>query len=250
MSARFERLLLVMCVLLLAACTVAPDAAAPTLAGGQPESQPAEAAPPPLEEQGPPVAQPGQGGVVSSDGSAQSSPPLPAGQISLPGSPPSEPFPTIDAAELPQEGAPAMPQPASWQTYTDAQYSFAVSYPDTHVILPETQAPGAIAPGMVQQINIMEQGTAASEFAQYTPPDLAVQVFEAGGLTLEEWLDANEPGSARTARSISGKPGYKVVRPTQLAPNEFFYVAAGGYIYRVAPLGEQGMAMLPSFTLR
>jgi hypothetical protein len=133
--------------------------------------------------------------------------------------------------------------------YSDPQFGFSFTYPASYVILDESEAPAAIAPGMLYQLRVQPADVAASELGPYTPPVFMVQVFDAGGLGLEAWLKANEPDGTSTAAEVGGRQGAKLALPLMLAPNEFFYALAGGRVYRITPLGPEAEPMLSSLRL-
>jgi hypothetical protein len=144
---------------------------------------------------------------------------------------------------------PIEPTPSAWLTYEAAQFGLRLSYPDTLVVLPETEAPSAIAPSLLHRVRFQTQLLAGSDMVDYEPARLAVEVFDGGGRTLEEWIDAQGIDGDRTPIVIDGAPGYHIVSAMMIAPNERYALARGGYIYLLTPLGPYAEEMIQSVKL-
>lgn len=187
-------------------------------------------------------------GVVSSQPDAQGQAPAPPpGDTSayiIPGSPgqggiAGQPLGGADPA--------AEATPTNWQTYADEQFGFAVTYPDTYVILEQPSPRETPAPGVVHQVQFQDKTLATGDTAALEPPQFRIEVFEKpADITLEQWLDGNAEGAA-TPIALGELNGYQVSLNTMQAPNRFYYTASDTHIYRLTPLGPYAEEMLESF---
>lgn len=132
--------------------------------------------------------------------------------------------------------------PVGWQTYTDPTFGFTINYPQgyTPVVNPEREA-SELAP--IYQVSFLDS-TGDPTMAQFD-----IEVFENGGLSLEDWLNAHGPEGTRTPMDIGNRSGYEVTLIIEIAPNQFYYVADDSNIYKLTPLGPSGQEMLKSFKL-
>lgn len=137
------------------------------------------------------------------------------------------------------------------QTYHDNQYSFAVIYPADYVLLP-SKIPPQQQPQPAHKVQFLSKMLAQSDTAALQPPALAIEVYDnPNQQPLEVWLRANRllPASFTSQPyTLAGASGLQVSNPQQLAPNQFNYLAHGGQIYRLIPLGADGTQMIGSFT--
>ena len=141
--------------------------------------------------------------------------------------------------------------PAEWNTYTDAVHRFAVSYPDGLGILPEKTSPPG---GAVARVRFQDTQILSGAFAELEPPRLTIEVFAAKpGTPLTDWLrSVNRLPAAATTTRVALRGAAEAVRVQerrQLAPNDFYYVAAGDRVYVLTPLGGYSAEMLASFRL-
>lgn len=140
--------------------------------------------------------------------------------------------------------------PAGWPMYVDTAFGFTLRYPAAYAIVPEPAQPDPGVPDRLKQVRFLDKSLAASDTAQLQPADFAVEVFaNTANRSLEGWIDAQAPAGQRTAATISGHPAYLVTLPTQQYPNQFYYVAAGGLIYRVLASGRYAEAMLATMVI-
>ncbi|HEX6291779.1 MAG TPA: hypothetical protein VFZ66_21515 [Herpetosiphonaceae bacterium] len=196
-----------------------------------------QAALPPAQNQGA-QAVPGQpaqgsGGMGATGGGPQAQPGVPA------------------AAPPGQQGAPnaAPAQPASWLTYSSAQFNFSIDYPDVYVVAEGGDLPQNI-PHLIQRVRFMDKALAASPTANLQPPQFMIDVFEnTDALVLEDWIAANERRGTPTEADVGNLRGYLVALQTMQAPNQFYFVSHGQYVYRLTPLGHFSAEMLRSFKI-
>lgn len=140
--------------------------------------------------------------------------------------------------------------PTGWSTLTNQQYRFSIAYPDAYTVLDEPVAPPADLPDLVFRARFQDREIAASDTADLNPPMFSIEIFaNPGQLALDAWIDRQGPRGSRRELTIGGKPGYEVTLPTQLAPNQFLYVAHDAHVFRLIPLGPFSADMLRSFTL-
>ena len=188
----------------------------------------------------------GQEGVISSGGSDSGSTGVPgavAGGGAVGGG-------DTGSADPPAEPEAQPGTPVTWQVHTDPRFHFSIAYPDAYVILNEPDQLSGITPQPVQRVRFLNKTTAAGELADRAPADFAVEVFEnTGHVPLEAWLDANAPQGTRTAATVGNTTGYEVALQIMLAPNRFYYVARGDYVYKLTPLGQYSVEMQTSFKL-
>ena len=108
-----------------------------------------------------------------------------------------------------------------------------------------------VAPNLVQRVRFQDKQLAAGETAQLEPPQFVIEVSDnKAGISLERWIDANmPPGGSRSAATVGNRRGYQVTLNIMLAPNQFYYVADGAYVYRITPMGQYSEKMLASLKI-
>jgi hypothetical protein len=140
--------------------------------------------------------------------------------------------------------------PTDWQRYRNAEYAFQIDYPPALVILDEPEPFAAIAEQLLWRVRFQERSLAAGEFAQLEPAQFSVEVFaNTPTLPLEQWLDQQPIQGQRSAQQIAGQPGYRLQASTLMAPNTFYFVAHGSFVYRLIPLSTEAEQMLGSLVL-
>jgi len=142
--------------------------------------------------------------------------------------------------------------PSGWQTYSDADYAFALDFPPEYVIQAEPVQPPAARRLPLRRVRFQQRDIAAGQFADREPAQFTVEVFERlGRQSLREWLQSEgrlpQDAVVTPVRLAGADEGIRVQMRQQLAPNDFVYFARGEYIYALTPLGEQGNQMLASF---
>lgn len=141
----------------------------------------------------------------------------------------------------------------SWQAYSDATYSYEISYPSNYVIIERERQ--QMQPQPVSQVLFLDKSLAASETANLQPPNFSIHVFDnSSQLPLEEWLQANGLlGGAKKFEMepypVAGVEGARVSSPLLMAPNSFIYVPHGSYIYKLTPTDPHSEQMLDTFQL-
>jgi hypothetical protein len=142
---------------------------------------------------------------------------------------------------------------SNWQVYVDDTYGYEIRYPPNYVIVEKEQQ---LEPKPVSQVLFQDQGLAHSDTAALQPPQFSVAVFDnRAQIPLEQWLQSNGllGGAQRLQMEpyrLAGVQGVRVISPLMIAPNEFYYVAKGNYIYKLTPMGKYSEQMLATFTFR
>ena len=141
--------------------------------------------------------------------------------------------------------------PSGWHVFLSRDFRFSVAYPDEYAIVPEgsTRDDGRAFRVRFQDKQLLQTG-----FGTLEPPRFTVDVFAATSETaLRSWLASSNrlpAGAVVTPVAQAGaREALRVQLSIQLAPNDFYYYAAGEYIYSLIPLGEFGSQMLASFRL-
>lgn len=155
---------------------------------------------------------------------------------------------------LPDQGGSASPTSEGsnkpMQTYQDSQYGFEVSYPADYTITPAKISPQQ-HPQPARRMQFLSQQLARSATASLQPSEFAIEVYDnAHQQLLLDWLRSTGLLSASfTAQtySLAGTDSLQVTNPQQLAPNQFYYLAHGNYIYRLIPLGVIGSQIMNTF---
>ncbi|HBL25865.1 MAG TPA: hypothetical protein DD490_03415 [Acidobacteria bacterium] len=158
---------------------------------------------------------------------------------------------TAGPAPVPPPGA-ATAAPEGWTAYTDP-YGFTVSYPASLVLLPEPEPLPALRPPLLHRVRFLDRQLAAGDTAALEPPQFSVEVFAAPSGPLRPWLEDNGRLSNGSGVEILEVPGaheaLRIRDPQMLAPNEFFWVAAGPNAFLIVALGPEGEAMRKTFRL-
>ena len=139
--------------------------------------------------------------------------------------------------------------PTAWLTYTNQTYHFSIAYPNTYVLLDQASAQDQAQVKRVFQVRFQDQRIAASPIAHMEPPQFQIEVFDnTATLALGRWVEDHRMNGERADVKIGGQPGLRVTLMTMMAPNQFYYVAQGPYVYRLTPLGPFSEQMLASFS--
>jgi hypothetical protein len=203
---------------------------------------------------------PGGAAGVDAGGAA-----LPGGQGSGPGLPGAVPGQSPGAAGQPVMGSGGMGNagppsqaasnpapsavPASWLSYSSQQFGFSIDYPDLYVVVDQGNLPQDL-PSVVGRVQFQDKALASSPTANLQPPQFLIDVFEnKDSLVLEDWLAANERRGTAQASAVGNASGYVVRLQTLQAPNQFYFVSQGQYVYRLVPLGQYSDQMLQSFKI-
>lgn len=134
-----------------------------------------------------------------------------------------------------------------WQAYRNDQYSVELRYPpDYAAVKPRNQ----LRPAPLFRVWFKEASLVNSPIADREPPRFAVDVYDnATRQTLDAWLAGsgvtrNFSRMTQQAVEVGGVQGLRVTDQTLLAPNTFYYVARGPFVYRFTPLGGLSGEML------
>lgn len=180
-----------------------------------------------------------EGGNISSSGKRSS-----AGE---PGNSPGQIGSVGPEGMTPEE---AQDQPQTWLTYLDEEFNFSINYPDSYTILPEPEPFESIDPGLLQRVRFLDAQLAAGNTAEYEPPNFTIEVFAQDDMTLEEFVSRDEKRGDREAYVLGNMVGIRVILMQLIAPNQFYYFAQDGYIYKLTPLGPYAVDMLSSFQVK
>ncbi|HEU4329325.1 MAG TPA: hypothetical protein VFS21_39670 [Roseiflexaceae bacterium] len=138
--------------------------------------------------------------------------------------------------------------PTEWLIYTNQSYLFTVRYPNTYVLLEPANPADPLQAARVFQARFQDQQIASGPLAAMEPARFQIDVFDnSSGRDLAQWLDDHAITGQRADASVGGQAGLRVTLMTMQAPNLFYYVARGAYVYRLTPLGPLGEQMLASF---
>jgi hypothetical protein len=131
-----------------------------------------------------------------------------------------------------------------WRIYRNEQYSLELRYPSG--LLPHN----GLQPPPLFRVWFKPASLVNSPIADREPPQFAVDVYDnASQQPLDTWLTGS--GVARNlARPneevvrVGGIAGIRLTDQTLLAPNTYYFVARGPFVYRLTPLGGLSGEML------
>jgi hypothetical protein len=144
-----------------------------------------------------------------------------------------------------------------FQLYRSDLCHFQIGYPNGAPAdyVPQEGAVESQGSATVCRVAFQDRTLAQSDTAAFQPPMFLIEVFDRGNSTqtLEAWLQGQPMAGKNTATiepiTLSSVAGLKVTLMQEMAPNQFFYVAKGTYVYKLTPLGLYGNAMLGTFKL-
>jgi hypothetical protein len=137
-----------------------------------------------------------------------------------------------------------------WLTYFDQAFSFSIIYPQTYTILPEFANSVIDDPVKVHQVRFQDIQLATGDSAEFELPTFTIEVFELGDQTLEAFIAQIEPGGHKEEYQVNNLNGFRVYYNQLIAPNEFYFFSANGYVYKLTPLGSYSQEMLHSFNIQ
>jgi hypothetical protein len=133
------------------------------------------------------------------------------------------------------------------QVYRNTQYSFELRYPpDYAVVLPRNE----LQPPPLFRVWFKPASLVNSPIAEREPPQFAVDVYNnTSQQPLDAWVAAagvaqNLTRPNKEVVQVGGADGIRLTDQTLLAPNSFYYVARGPFVYRLTPLGGLSSEML------
>jgi len=142
-----------------------------------------------------------------------------------------------------------------FQLYRSELCHFQIGYPNGSPAdyVPQEGAVQSQGTATVCRVAFQDRVLAQSDTAALQPPTFLIEVFDRGNSaqTLEAWLQGQPQLGKNTATTesttIGGVAGLKVTLMQEMAPNQFFFVAKGNYVYKLTPMGLYGNAMLGTF---
>ena len=142
----------------------------------------------------------------------------------------------------PTSAVQSTPDLSTWLTYTNPLYGVTLRYPSIYkvVVLQEQLQPAPI-------FRVGMQPASLTNPSGMEPPMFAIDVYDnASHASLDAWLASRVSlGTAtRDAIQVGGENGIRIAYQTLLAPNTFYYVARGSFVYRFTPLGTYSDDML------
>lgn len=140
-------------------------------------------------------------------------------------------------------------QDVTWLTYHDQAFSFSINYPNIYLTLPESTNSGDDDPANVHQVRFQDIQLATGDTADFEIPSFSIEVFDLGDHSLEGFIALNEPDGLMEAYQENRLSGFRVSHKRLIAPNEFYFFSANGYVYKLTPLGIFSQEMLHSFQI-
>ena len=141
-------------------------------------------------------------------------------------------------------------QTVNWLTYQDQTFRFSINYPEKLVILPENDPSAATQPEVIHQVRFLDQQLARGDTADLEIPDFTIEIYDLGNQTLEAFLEVNLEQGELERYKLGDLSGFRVYLNQMIAPNEFYYFADHGFVYKLTPLGMYGQEMLDSFQVQ
>ncbi|MGB5844233.1 MAG: hypothetical protein WBD62_00200 [Anaerolineales bacterium] len=141
-------------------------------------------------------------------------------------------------------------QVVNWLSYQDQTYRFSIDYPESYMILPEEGLSLGSEPGLLMNVRFLDQQLASGDTADLEIPDFTIEIFDLGNQTLETFLEDNLERGERERYKLGDLSGFRVYLNQMIAPNEFYYFAEYGFVYKLTPLGMYSQEMLDSFQVR
>jgi hypothetical protein len=135
------------------------------------------------------------------------------------------------------------------KTYTSEQFGFSFDYPSSWSVQERSDGDGS----KLLTLKLLSPDENVDVLRDYSPGSLGIEVFpNPQRLELRKWLDEHgwpfgQSGRSVTTTSIGGRPALEIATARMFAPNRFIYVAADGFVVRLAPLAAESPAILRTF---
>ena len=136
------------------------------------------------------------------------------------------------------------------KTYTSEQFGFSFDFPASWSVQERSVRDGS---DLLLNLKLLSPDENVDVLRDYSPGSFGIEVFpNPKRLELRNWLDEHgwpfgQSGRSVTAMSVGGRPALEVATAKMFAPNRFIYVAADGFVLRLAPLAVESQAVLRSF---
>lgn len=127
---------------------------------------------------------------------------------------------------------------STWSTYANRRFELTLRYPPDYAA---TEIDTPSLPARVLRLAL--QPVSLRNPTGLEPPAFAVDVYDnVSRQSLSAWLTgsglvAGMRRPTQDAVQVGGVPGVRVIDQILLAPNTFYFVARGQFIYRFTPLG-------------
>jgi len=138
---------------------------------------------------------------------------------------------------------------ASWLTYNDQTYPFSINYPDTYTLLPTGTQPQPSGPKLLYQVRFLDRQLVQGSTADLEIPNFTIEIFDSEDQSLEAFLDIYFEQGERQSFNLGSLKGIRVYFNQLIAPNEFYYFADQGLVFKLTPLGKYSQEMLDSFQI-
>lgn len=137
--------------------------------------------------------------------------------------------------------------------YANAEYKFKVNYPSNYKFY-------SLSADMIAQFQstpaagwvFLSPEKASSYPTDLEPPDLAIWVFDAQGVTsLQDWLSSAgllEGNSSNSFKTASAS-GIQLCATTAIFPGCSYYFLGQGWVYQLTPASPVGEEMVQTFTI-
>jgi hypothetical protein len=139
---------------------------------------------------------------------------------------------------------------ASWLTYNDQTSPFTINYPDTYTLLSAGTQSQPSGPRLLQQVRFLDRQLAQGSTADLEIPNFTIEIFDIENHSLETFLDTYFEQGVRQSFNLGSLKGIRVYFNQLIAPNEFYYFADQGLVFKLTPLGEYSQEMLDSFQIQ
>lgn len=138
----------------------------------------------------------------------------------------------------------------SWLSYIDQTYPFSINFPDTFTLLPAGTQTQPSRPTLLYQVRFLDRQLVQGSTADLEIPNFTIEIFDLENHSLETFLDGYFEQGVRQSFNLGSLKGIRVYFNQLIAPNEFYYFADQGLVFKLTPLGEYSQEMLESFQIQ